>query len=79
VIAAPPLLIGIVLALIAYCFVTAVLSVLSSRVHLEVQRHNLLVHSKLLRLEYLNSLEEKMAGVEDDFDEVLEDDHPAAA
>ena len=71
--AVPPLLIVCVLAMIAYCFITAALSVLSARIYFEVQRHDLLVHSKHLRLEYLNSIEEKMAGVEEDFDEVVGD------
>jgi len=68
----PPLLILAALALIAYCFVTAVVSVLAARLHIEVQRHDLLVRSKLLRLEYLNSIEDRMTGTEEDFDEVIE-------
>ena len=71
----PPLLIGSVLAMFAYCFVTSALSVLASRIYFEIERHNLLVHSKLMRLEYLRSLEERSAGVEADeeFDEVVDD------
>ncbi len=62
----PPILIWLILAGLAYCLVTSVAAVLSARAHFETQRHDLIVRSKKMRLEYLNSIEEKMAGVVED-------------
>ena len=74
-----PILIWLILAGLAYCLVTSVVAVLSARAHFETQRHNLIVRSKQMRLEYLNSLGERMAGVVDD-SVVIEDDlDPPAA
>ena len=70
----PPILIWLVLGLLTYCLVTSVVAVLAARAHFETQRHDLIVRSKQMRLDYLNSLDEKMAGVEEDFDEVIEND-----
>jgi len=74
----PPILIWLVLGLLVYCLATSVTAVLAARAHFETARHDLIVKSKLLRLEYLNSLDEKMAGVEDD-DVIYEDDTPSQA
>lgn len=63
--AVPPLLIWLVLGLLTYCLVTAVVSVLAARAHFDIQRHNLIVRSKQMRQDYLNSYEEKVAGVVD--------------
>lgn len=56
------------LAFLAYWLVTSIFSTLAARSHFELRRHDLLVRSKQLRLEYLHSLEERMAGVEDEDD-----------
>lgn len=45
--------------------VTAVVGVLAARAHFEIQRHDLIVRSKQMRLDYLNSHEEKTACVVD--------------
>jgi hypothetical protein len=71
---APPLLIWIVLGLLAYCLVTSIMAVLAARVHFEIERHELIIRSKKMRLEYLNSIEDKMAGMVDD-SVIIEDDH----
>jgi len=57
---------ALTLALLAYWLVTSVFSVLAARSYFEISRHDLLVRSKQLRIEYLNSLEERMAGIEVD-------------
>ncbi len=62
----PPILIWLVLCLLTYCLVTSVVAVLAARAHFETKRHDLIVRSKQLRLDYLNSLDEKIAGVVDD-------------
>ncbi len=61
----PPILIWLILGLLVYCLVTSVVAVLAARTHFEIQRHDLVVRSKQMRLDYLNSLEEKMAGMVD--------------
>lgn len=70
----PPILMWLVLALLIYCLATSVAAVLAARAHFETARHNLIVESKLMRLEYLNSMDERMAGVVDD--SVVYDDEP---
>ena len=66
----PTLIYALTLVLLAYWLVTSVFAVLAARNHFEISRHELLVKSKQMRLEYLNSLEERMAGVDiDDEDE----------
>lgn len=77
----PTIIFWLILGLLAYSLVTSFFSVLGARLHFETQRHNLLVRSKLMRLEYLRSIDEKMAGVLDDeeFDIVEEDESPAKA
>jgi hypothetical protein len=74
-----PILIWLVLGLLAYCLVTAVVAVLAASAHFQTQRHDLLVQSKKMRLEYLNSLEEKMAGVVDDSVEIEDEPQAQAA
>lgn len=61
------------LGLLGYALVTAVLSILGARVHFEIQRHDLIYRSKKIRMEYLQSLNERMAGVVDD-SVVIEDE-----
>lgn len=74
----PTIMFWLVLAMLAYWLVTSVFSILAARNHFEISRHDLLVKSKQLRLDYLNSLEERIAGVEtDDVDvnvDVIEDE-----
>jgi hypothetical protein len=67
-------LIWIVLGLLAYCLVTSIMAVLAARVHFEIERHKLIIRSKQMRLEYLNTLEEKMSGMVDD-SVIIEPDH----
>ncbi len=62
----PPILIWLILGFLAYCLVTSVTAVLAARAHFETARHDLIVKSKQLRLEYLNSLGERMADMVDD-------------
>ncbi len=78
--ATPTILFWLILGLLTYAFVTSIFSILGARLHFETQRHNLLVRSKLLRQEYLNSLDEKQAGVIDDEQDVIieEDDDELA-
>lgn len=59
------------MGLLAYWLATSVFAALSARIHFEVQRHDLLVRSKQLRIEYLSSVEEKRAGVIDEEDEYV--------
>ncbi len=77
---APTILFWLILGLLAYALVTSVFSILGARLHFEAQRHDLLVRSKRLRQEYLNSIDEKMAGVLDDeeLDVVIEEEVPHA-
>jgi len=74
----PPILIWLILGLLTYCLVTSVMAILAARAHFETKRHDLIVRSKQMRLEYLNSIEEKMAGVVDD-SVVIEDETSAHA
>ena len=75
----PSIIYALTLALLAYWLVTSVFSILAARNHFEISRHDLLVKSKKMRLEYLNSLEERMAGVEVDEDDVIEESPKLAA
>jgi len=62
----PPILIWLVLGLLVYSLVTSVTAVLAARAHFETARHDLIVKSKLLRHEYLNSLGEQDSAPIDD-------------
>jgi len=64
----PLLIFWLALGTLVYWLATTVFSVLGARVHFEVRRHNLLVRSKQLRLEYLNSIDDRLAGVVEDED-----------
>lgn len=75
----PPILIWVVLGFLAYCLATSVAAVLAARAHFETARHDLIVESKKLRLEYLSTIDEKMAGVEDDSVIYEDDDTPIQA
>lgn len=71
-------MIWLALGFLTYCLVTVVVQVLAARAHFETARHDLIVKSKQMRLEYLNSLDEKKAGVVDD-SVVYEDEEPDKA
>ena len=63
----------LILGLLGYTLVTSIFATLAARAHFETRRHDLIVKSKQMRLRYLLSLEEKMAGVlDDEHAEVLE-------
>jgi hypothetical protein len=64
--ATPSILFWLILGSLGYALATSVFSILAARLHFETQRHDLLVRSKQLRLEYLDTLDEKIAGVLDE-------------
>lgn len=66
VITIPPLMLWLILGLLGYALVTSVFATLAARAYFETRRHDLIVKSKRMRLAYLNSLQEKLAGVLDD-------------
>ncbi len=76
----PTLIFWLTLGLLAYWLTTTIFSILAARIHFELSRHNLLVKSQQMRLEYLSTIDERMAGViEDEHSNVVieEDDEPS--
>ncbi|GAB4107949.1 MAG: hypothetical protein Kow00105_12720 [Phycisphaeraceae bacterium] len=63
------LIILLVLAGLSYWLVTSVVGTLAARFSFEVRRHDLIVESKRLRLEYLNAYEHRAAGIIEDDEE----------
>lgn len=61
----PTLIYWLALAFLGYWLATAVFAILAARTHFELRRHDLLARSKQRRREYLESVEERMAGVLD--------------
>ncbi len=55
-----------IIASLLYTLATCFFSILGARIHFETRRHDLIVRSKQMRLEYLRSLDERMAGVIDE-------------
>ena len=64
------MLLWLTLGLLAYWLTTSVFAALAARIHFEIARHDLLVKSKHMRLKYLSTLDERMAGV------IHDDEHP---
>lgn len=75
----PAIIYALTLALLAYWLVTSVFAILAARNYFEISRHDLLVRSRQLRIEYLNSIEERIAGVEVDEDDEADENARLAA
>ncbi len=71
-----------IIAFLLYMLATCFFTILGARIHFETRRHDLLVRSKHLRLQYLHSLDERMAGIIDEEEEAqttLVQEEPTAA